>query len=93
MSIRVHVDLSSIPGLEDLLEKEITAHSNILAGKSYGQRSLEGYSPWGHKRVRHDLVTEQQIMPQIPMSSYIPPGQSKEAVYTGLSLLMKDFLD
>ena len=21
----------------------------ILAGKSHGQRSLEGYSPWGHK--------------------------------------------
>ena len=50
------MDLSSIPGSEDLLEKEITAHSNILAGKSYGQRSLEGYSPWDHKRVRHDQV-------------------------------------
>ena len=24
-----------------------------LPGKSHGQRSLEGYSPWGH-RVRHD---------------------------------------
>ena len=42
-------DPGSIPGLEDLLEKEIAAHSSILAGKSYGQRSLEGYSPWGHK--------------------------------------------
>ena len=28
----------------------------ILACKSYGQGSLEGYSPWGWKRVRHDLV-------------------------------------
>ena len=26
--------------------------SNILAGESHGQRSLAGYSPWGH-RVRH----------------------------------------
>jgi len=29
-------------------------------GKSHGQRSLAGYSPWGHKRVGHDLVTKQQ---------------------------------
>ena len=28
--------------------------------KSHGQRSLVGYSPWGHKRVRHDLATKQQ---------------------------------
>ena len=21
----------------------------------------DGYSPWGHKRVRHDLVTKQQL--------------------------------
>ena len=28
-------------------------------GDSGGQRNLAGYSPWGHKRVRHDLVTEQ----------------------------------
>ena len=30
----------------------------FLLGKSHGQRSLEGYSPWGHKRVRHDLATK-----------------------------------
>ena len=29
-------------------------------GKSHGQRSLVGYSPWGHKRIRHDLATKQQ---------------------------------
>ena len=23
----------------------------------------EGYSPWGRKRVRHDLVTKQQVCP------------------------------
>ena len=27
----------------------------FLPGKSHGQRSLVGYSPWGRKRVRHDL--------------------------------------
>ena len=32
----------------------------ILSGKFHGQRSLAGYSPWGHKRVGQDLVTKQQ---------------------------------
>ena len=27
--------------------------SVFLPGKSHGQRSLAGYSPWGHKRVGH----------------------------------------
>ena len=31
--------------------------SIFLPGKSHGQRSLMGYSPWGHKRVGHDLAT------------------------------------
>ena len=34
-----------------------------LPGKSHGQRSLVGYSSWGHKRVRHDLATKQQCVP------------------------------
>ena len=34
---------------KDPLEKEMASHSSILAWKSYGQRSLVGYSPWGHK--------------------------------------------
>ena len=28
--------------------------------KSHEQKSLAGYSPWGCKRIRHDLVTNQQ---------------------------------
>ena len=36
-------------GWEDPLEKEMAIHSSILPGKSHGQRSLEGYSPWGRK--------------------------------------------
>ena len=38
-------------GLEDSLEKEMRTHSSILAREIHGQRSLVGYSPWGHKRV------------------------------------------
>ena len=33
-------------GWEDPLEKEMATH---LPGESLGQRSLEGYSPWGCK--------------------------------------------
>ena len=36
-------------GWEDLLQKEMATYSSILAGKSHGQRSLVGYSPWGFK--------------------------------------------
>ena len=39
-------------GQEDPLEKGMASYSSILAfGKSYGQRSLVGYSPWGHKEL------------------------------------------
>ena len=32
----------------------------FLPGKSHGQKSLAGYSPWGRKRIGHDLATKQQ---------------------------------
>ena len=32
----------------------------FLPGKSHGQRSMTGYSPWGRKRVGHNLATKQQ---------------------------------
>ena len=32
----------------------------FLPGEFHGQRNLAGYSPCGHKWVRHDLVTKQQ---------------------------------
>ena len=36
-------------GWEDPLEEEMVTHSSILAWEIHGQRSLAGYSPWGHK--------------------------------------------
>jgi len=30
----------------------------FLPGKSPGERSLVGYSPWDCKKVRHDLATK-----------------------------------
>ena len=32
----------------------------FLPGKSHGERSLVGCSPWGRERVGHNLVTKQQ---------------------------------
>ena len=48
-------------GQEDTLEQEMAIHSSILTWKiPWTVWSLVGYSPWGHKRVGHDRVTEQQ---------------------------------
>ena len=47
----------------------------FLPGKSHGQRSLKGYSPWTHKRVEHILVTKEQHLQQIVMKiSETPAG-------------------
>ena len=45
-------------GWEDPLEEEMASHSSILPGKSHGQRSLVGYSPWGSKEL--DLTEQAQ---------------------------------
>ena len=44
-------------GWEDPLEKGTATHSSILWESPHGQRSLEGYSPWGHK----ELDTTEQL--------------------------------
>ena len=38
-------------GQEDPLKEEMQPTPVFLLGKSYGQRSLAGYSPWGHKEL------------------------------------------
>ena len=48
-------------GGEDSLEKEMGTHSSILAWEIPWTGEPGGYIPWGHKRVRHDLVTKQQL--------------------------------
>ena len=46
-------------GWKDPLEKEMAIRSSILAGEILWTEELVGYSPWGCKRVRHDLATQQ----------------------------------
>ena len=46
-------------GQEDPLEKEMEIYFSSLAWKiPWTQRSLEAYSSWGCKRVRHNLETK-----------------------------------
>ena len=47
-------------GWEDPLEKEMATHSSILDWEIPWTEKLMGYSPWGRKRVRHNLATKQQ---------------------------------
>ena len=39
----------------------MATHSSILAWKIPWAEEPGGYSPWGLKKVRHDLVTKQQL--------------------------------
>jgi len=47
----------------------------FLPGESHGQRSLAGYSPWGHKEsdTTEQLSTAQNI-PPFPLSSKVEGG-------------------
>ena len=50
--IDVFMELSCFfDDLEDVVEKAMTPHSSTLPGKSHGQGSLVGCSPWGHKEL------------------------------------------
>ena len=53
-------DVGSDPWVGKILGRRKWQPTPGLPGKSHGQRSLAGYSPWGCKRVRHDLAAKQQ---------------------------------
>ena len=57
-------------GWEDPLEKEMATHSVILPGEIHGQKTLAGYSPWGHKDPNTTGQLIQQKLP-LPMSIVI----------------------
>ena len=53
--------LGSIPGLgRSPWRSKWLPTPVFLLGKSHVQKSLVDYSPWGHKRVRHDLAIKWQ---------------------------------
>ena len=51
--------LVSSLGQKDLLEEEMQPTPVFWPGKSHGQRSLAGYSPWDRKESDTTEVTEQ----------------------------------
>ena len=54
-------DTGLFPGVEKFpCKRKCQTTWVLLSGKSQEQRSLVGYSPWGHKRVRFNSVTKQQ---------------------------------
>ena len=51
----------------------------FLPEKFQGQRTLVGYSPWGCKSVRHNLVTKQQLrIIQLISQTRLPSGASSK---------------
>ena len=85
-------DPDLIPGQEDPLEKRMATHSSILTGKiPWTERSLVGYSPWGHKRVKHDLENSNNCalcigMPKI-QKLYFSVGNAVSKQYSPVLLL------
>ena len=61
----------------------------FLPRELHGQRSLAGYSPWGHKRVKHDLVTKQQ--PQQQHCLVIKPTGSQAEFVSGAQSVFSFF--
>ena len=64
----------------------------FLPGKSHGKRSLAGHSPQGFKRVRHDLVTKQQLTKHLIRGFYALGSnwqkKSMTAEYSTIILLL-----
>ena len=61
-------------GWEDPLERKWQPTPVFLPGKSHGQRSLEGYSLWGHK----ELATTEQLNNNNKLSAISVEARSKE---------------
>ena len=70
-------DMGSIPGLGWFpWRRKWQPTPVLLPGKAHGQRSLEGCSQWGCKRVRHSWATKQQQ--QEPSN----PGRNKPSRFS-----------
>ena len=66
-------DAGLIPGSKDPWRREWQPTPVFLPGKSHGQRSLVGCSPWGHKKSdMTEWLSNRWIMFQVP------PGSSHE---------------
>ena len=55
-------DVGSIPRSERSPGEKWQPTPVFSPGKSHGQRSLAGYSPWANKRVEHNSATKQHFL-------------------------------
>ena len=62
------------PWVTKILWRRKWHHCSILAWRIPWKRSLVGYSPWGHTRVRHNLTTKQQPRLNQPFWFSFVPG-------------------
>ena len=72
---------------EDPLEKEMATHSRILAWEVPWIEESGSYSPWGCKRVGHNLATKQQ-QPSLWSSSHLYMTAGKT-----MALTIQTFVD
>ena len=66
-------------GWEDPWSRKWQPTPVFLAGKSHGQRSLVGYSPWGHT----ELAITEQLKTHPPRSMRIELGKSSQEATAG----------
>ena len=59
-NMEVHNFKGYIPFIVVIWRRKCQPTPIFFPGISCGQRTLVGYSLWGHRRVRHDLATKQQ---------------------------------
>ena len=60
--------------------------AGFLPGEAHGQRSLAGYSPWGHTGVGQDAATGRTHMAMLPSASRELPATRSPASLTPCSL-------
>ena len=66
-------------GQEDCLKKEMATHSSIIALKNPMDRSLAGYSPWGHEELdTTEQLSRNQRRPQRIPSPLCHVGTQQE---------------
>ena len=80
------------PGLisdwEDPLEKEMATHSSILTWKILWTEEPDGLESTGHKKVRHDLATEQQQHYKPQTVFYIMTVTTKITIQNGKMIIL-----
>ena len=61
-------------GGEDPLKKGMATHSNVLAWRIRGQRSLKGYNPWDHNEsdTAEQLTHMNKIHSEFPKANSAP---------------------